>query len=233
MTKKEMLDYLLSTGLYEIDEKCPYMEVYYEEQMIDSYKTISLKELVERFIEIDKEYNGQSWDIKQILANINIITPIENSKFNNEKKAIMDKYRLDENHASCYISNHGKDKFICTEYNKGCEFYDKCNEIYSLEYNNEKDINQGFTKTFPINTGTFVIVECEDIDLNDIQNLLGRLGSISCYRCVSEDDKDDIDYTIMVSGYKDSWRGEYLLSEVKIATKDQIEQYELLMNFKK
>lgn len=75
MTKKEMLDYLLSTGLYEIDEKCPYMELYYEEQMIDSDKTISLKELVERFIEIDKEYNGQPWDIKQILSNINIIPP--------------------------------------------------------------------------------------------------------------------------------------------------------------
>ena len=40
-------------------------------------KTIPIKELVKRFIEIDKEYNGESWNIKQILANIDIIIPIE------------------------------------------------------------------------------------------------------------------------------------------------------------
>lgn len=30
---------------------------------------------------------------------------------------------------------------------------------------------------------------------------------------------------VMVSGYKESWCGEYLLSEVKIATNEEIKQY--------
>lgn len=46
----------------------------------------------------------------------------------------MNKCKIEENHACCYTSNHGKDEFICTVYNKGCEFYDKCNEIYELDY---------------------------------------------------------------------------------------------------
>ena len=78
MSKQEMLDYLLSTGLYEVtDEKRPYNDLFYEYRMIKTDKTVSIKELVERFIEIDKEYNGEPWNIKQILANINIIIPVE------------------------------------------------------------------------------------------------------------------------------------------------------------
>ena len=45
--------------------------------MIKTDKTVPIKELVKRFIEIDKEYNGESWNIKQILANIDIIIPVE------------------------------------------------------------------------------------------------------------------------------------------------------------
>ena len=78
MSKQEMLDYLLSTGLYEVtDEKRPYNDLFYEYRMIKTDKTVPIKELVERFIEIDKEYNGEPWNIKQILANINIIIPVE------------------------------------------------------------------------------------------------------------------------------------------------------------
>ena len=78
MSEQEMLDYLISTGLYEVtDEKRPYNDLFYEYRMIKTDKTVPIKELVERFIEIDKEYNGEPWNIKQILANINIITPVE------------------------------------------------------------------------------------------------------------------------------------------------------------
>ena len=78
MSKQEMLDYLLSTGLYEVtDEKRPYNDLFYEYRMIKTDKTVPIKDLVERFIEIDKEYNGEPWNIKQILANINIIIPVE------------------------------------------------------------------------------------------------------------------------------------------------------------
>ena len=75
MSKQEMLEYLISTGLYEIKS-----DLFYEQRMLSTDKTIPIKELVERFIEIDKEYNGEPWNIKQILANINIIVPVENRK---------------------------------------------------------------------------------------------------------------------------------------------------------
>lgn len=76
-----MLNYLLSTGLYERGyERCPYKRMYYEERMIDTDKTVPIAELVERFIKIDKEYNGRPWNIRQILANINMIIPVEDRK---------------------------------------------------------------------------------------------------------------------------------------------------------
>lgn len=78
MQEEEMLDYLLSTGLYkEVDEKHPYYCLYYEQMMMKTDKTIPIRELVERFVEIDKEFKGESWNIKQILANIDMIIPIE------------------------------------------------------------------------------------------------------------------------------------------------------------
>lgn len=78
MLKQEMLDYLISTGLYEItNEKHPYDSFYYEQRMMETNKTVPIKELVERFIEIDQEYGGEPWNIKQILANIDIIVPVE------------------------------------------------------------------------------------------------------------------------------------------------------------
>ena len=75
MSEQEMLEYLISTGLYGIKSG-----LFYEQRMLSTDKTIPIKELVERFIEIDKEYNGEPWNIKQILANINIIVPVENRK---------------------------------------------------------------------------------------------------------------------------------------------------------
>lgn len=79
MQEKEMLDYLLSTGLYEItNKKHPYDSLFYEQRMMNTDKTISIKELTERFVEIDKEFNGKPWNIKQILANIRMVVPVEN-----------------------------------------------------------------------------------------------------------------------------------------------------------
>ncbi len=77
MTKEEMKEYLLSTGLYDGN---PRTALFYEEQMMDTEKTVPIKELVERFIEIDKEYEGRPWNILQILTNINIIIPVEDRK---------------------------------------------------------------------------------------------------------------------------------------------------------
>ena len=78
MTKEEMKENLLSTGLYNDDN--PRTVLFYEEKMMDTDKTVPIKELVERFIEIDKEYEGRPWNILQILTNINIIISVEDRK---------------------------------------------------------------------------------------------------------------------------------------------------------
>ena len=73
MTKQEMKTYLMSTGLYENMDT----DMFYEDRMMDSNKTVPIKDLVERFIDIDKEFNGRPWNIMQILTNINMIIPVE------------------------------------------------------------------------------------------------------------------------------------------------------------
>ena len=81
ISEKEMLDYLLSTGLYKNGtEKHPYKDLYYEQQMLNSDKTVPIKDLAERFIKIDKAFNGRSWNIQQILANISMIVPVEDRR---------------------------------------------------------------------------------------------------------------------------------------------------------
>lgn len=74
MKKNEMLNYLKSL------EICKNENLFYEKQMINSNKTIPIRDLVERFIEIDKEYENQPWNILQILTNINMIIPVEDRK---------------------------------------------------------------------------------------------------------------------------------------------------------
>jgi hypothetical protein len=45
-----------------------------KEQILKEGNTLLTKrDLLERFCEIDKEYNGRSWNLLQILANINIL----------------------------------------------------------------------------------------------------------------------------------------------------------------
>lgn len=87
-----------------------------------------------------------------------------------------------------------------------------------------------FTKTFPVDIGTLVITDHKDVDLSQPGALLGRLGTISCYQCVTNKAED---YIVMVSGYKDSWCGEYLLSNLLIATNEQVAIYkkEMGINF--
>ena len=86
----------------------------------------------------------------------------------------------------------------------------------------------GFTKTFPYNTGTFVVIKDDNVDWNNPKSLLGHFGSIACYQCVDEDDE----LMVMVSGYKDSWCGEYLLNEIRVATDEETETYKNLMGIK-
>ena len=74
MRNEEIIDYLMSTGLYENTDS----NMFYEKRMLDEEKTIPIRELVERFVEVDKEFYGEPWNIKQIIANINMIIPVEN-----------------------------------------------------------------------------------------------------------------------------------------------------------
>ena len=48
MTEQEMLDYLLLTGSYKKGtEKHPYMDLFYEQRMMNTDDTILIKDLVE------------------------------------------------------------------------------------------------------------------------------------------------------------------------------------------
>ena len=48
--------------------------------MLNDNKTIPIAELVERIVEIDKVFHNRSWNILQILTNINMIVPLEDRK---------------------------------------------------------------------------------------------------------------------------------------------------------
>ena len=91
---------------------------------------------------------------------------------------------------------------------------------------------KGFTRTFPYNTGTFVIVDEDEnkVDINNPETLIGRLGSIACYNCVNENDNDS--FLVVVSGYKSAWCGEYLLEETRLATDLEVETYKKVMGIK-
>lgn len=82
-----------------------------------------------------------------------------------------------------------------------------------------------FTKTFPYDIGTFVLVELDTYDEKDPKKLINRLGTISCYQCVTEKDE----FLAMVSGYKNAWCGEYLLSEIRLATEKEVSIYRDIM----
>lgn len=63
-----------------------------------------------------------------------------------------------------------------------------------------------FIKEFPVNCGT------------KVKTRDGSIGSIACYQCVSDKEAkgDENEFIVMVSGIKESWCGEYLLSELEI-----------------
>ena len=48
--------------------------------MLDENKTVPIRDLVERFVDVDKEYNGEHSNIMQILKNIDMIIPVEDRK---------------------------------------------------------------------------------------------------------------------------------------------------------
>lgn len=75
MTKQEIIEYLESTGLYN-----DIIDLLYVENMLNDNKTIPIAELVERIVEIDKVFHNRSWNILQILTNINMIVPLEDRK---------------------------------------------------------------------------------------------------------------------------------------------------------
>lgn len=76
MTKEEMKTYLMSTGLYENTDT----DMFYEDRMMDTDKTIPIKNLVERVVSVDKEFGNKPWNIRQILTNIDMIVPLEDRK---------------------------------------------------------------------------------------------------------------------------------------------------------
>lgn len=73
MKNEEIIDYLMSTGLYGNTD----VDMFYEKKMLDENKTVPIRDLIERFVGVDKEFHGEPWNIRQILTNIDMIIPVE------------------------------------------------------------------------------------------------------------------------------------------------------------
>lgn len=84
MKNEEIIDYLMSTGLYENTD----VDMFYEKKMLDENKTVPIRDLVERFVDVDKEFNRESLNIMQILSNIDAITPVEDRIYGNWYKEV-------------------------------------------------------------------------------------------------------------------------------------------------
>ena len=82
---------------------------YYEElnrllvKMKSSNGYVSVSDLAERFEEIDKEYKSESWNLMQILTNINIFIPADVERSITLLKAT--KELLNKQNESCYVLN--------------------------------------------------------------------------------------------------------------------------------
>ena len=81
MTKEEMKEYLMSTGLYENTDT----DMFYEEGMMSSDEVVSVKDITERFISVDKEFDGKPWNIMQILTNIRMVDTVDSKSAENGK----------------------------------------------------------------------------------------------------------------------------------------------------
>ena len=83
-----------------------------------------------------------------------------------------------------------------------------------------------FTVEFPYDIGTFVQVNDgmrgQPPHLKECWDDLGDIGTIACYNCVN-DSKNDYKFVIVVSGYKQSWFGEYLLREIRVLNEEEVE----------
>lgn len=83
-----------------------------------------------------------------------------------------------------------------------------------------------FTVEFPYDIGVFVQVNDgvrgHPPDPKENWDDLGDIGTIACYNCVN-DSKTDDKFVIGVSGYKQSWFGEYLLREIRVLNEEEVE----------
>lgn len=75
-----------------------------------------------------------------------------------------------------------------------------------------------FTVELPYDKGTFVKI---------INPLFKRKQPIEVGTIVGYNVCSPTDITVYVSGYKESWFGEYMLSEIELMTDEEIEQLKL------
>lgn len=74
-----------------------------------------------------------------------------------------------------------------------------------------------YTVELPYNKGTFVKIISPYFDIDR-----SNIGTVVGYSVFSP-----TDITIHISGYKDSWCGEYLLDDIRMMTDEEIEQIKI------
>lgn len=52
--------------------------------------------------------------------------------FEEKVNQLVGRHNITDIHAGCYLCNYG-DKFICHEFNNGCDSVNKCKSIYENE----------------------------------------------------------------------------------------------------
>lgn len=53
--------------------------------------------------------------------------------FEKEQIKVEKEYNISNLQAGCYLSNGGRDKYICELYNGGCKHLSRCRQIYESE----------------------------------------------------------------------------------------------------
>ena len=122
-----------------------------EQILKDGNTLVSKRDLLERFCEIDKEYNGRPWNLLQILSNINILIgeepssqkwiPITYRKPTQEEK---DDYYAQYSEELCYVAENempldGQEVLVSCSGIVSIDTFDK--GYYDFEYMSIEDVD--------------------------------------------------------------------------------------------
>lgn len=79
------------------------IEILKEELLKKKTDFINVSELAERLIQLDNEYNNESWNLLQILTNIKLSIPVEERKMTSNDRSLNYVYYLEDEDFHEYV----------------------------------------------------------------------------------------------------------------------------------